>query len=97
MKENLISCLNVVDYVCTTADLCSCNNKGFIGVLKHWLQLADNSILTRFSEALACQQIQESHTCNHIAKVLHDIHLKYGSTDKVNKIISTVTDNASNF
>ena len=73
MKEHLISRLSAVDYVCITAGIWSYNNKGFIGVTVHWLQLVDNCNPTCFSAALASQRIKEWHTHDHIAKLLHDV------------------------
>lgn len=49
--------------------------------------------LQRHSAALACQRFKGHHTHDRVAKVLADIHKKYGLED----VVATVTDNASEF
>lgn len=83
--------LNAADVVCTTADIWSVNNKSFMGMTVHWLL----PNLKRNSAALTCCRFFGSHTYDRIAEVICDVHnchdLEFG------KIVTTVTDNASNF
>ena len=83
--------LNAADAVCTTADIWSVNNKSFMGMTVHWLL----PNLKRKSAALTCCRFFGSHTYDRIAEVICDVHnchdLEFG------KIVTTVTDNASNF
>ena len=91
MKELLIEEMGAVDYVCTTADIWSKNNKSFFGVTAHWI---DPTTLQRRSVALACRRIKGRHTFDVIASTLESIHNDYRIGQKV---VMTVTDNGSNF
>ena len=51
--------------------------------------------MKRHSAAIACRRFPGSHTFDRIAKLLEEIHSSFDLDS--NKIISTVTDNASNF
>lgn len=44
--------------------------------------------------AIACQRFEGSHTYDRVAKIILDIHSSFGLN---NKVVATVTDNASNF
>ena len=90
MTEQLIQELGAVEYVCTTADIWSKNNKSFFGVTAHWI----DRTLQRRSAALACRRIKGRHTFDIIASTLESIHNEYRISQKV---VMTVTDNGSNF
>ena len=91
MKDGLTNDMMKVDYICTTADIWSCNNKSFFGVTGHWV---DPVTLERRSAALACRRVTGRHTYNVIAEALNSVHVQYRIGSKV---IVTVTDNAANF
>ncbi|KAG5277557.1 hypothetical protein AALO_G00118970 [Alosa alosa] len=90
MEANLKAALGDVDFVSTTADIWTMNNKSFMGVTVHWI----NSTLQRNKAALACKRIRGRHTYDVIGAEIEEIHSSYGLHSKV---VATVTDNASNF
>ncbi|KAK1883288.1 putative AC transposase [Dissostichus eleginoides] len=90
MDANLKATLGEVDFVSTTADIWTVNNKSFMGVTIHWI----NSTLQRKKAALACKRIRGRHTYDVIGAEIEEIHSSYGLHGKV---VATVTDNASNF
>uniref|UniRef100_A0A3Q2WY69 HAT C-terminal dimerisation domain-containing protein n=1 Tax=Haplochromis burtoni TaxID=8153 RepID=A0A3Q2WY69_HAPBU len=90
MNSNLKATLQEAEFVSTTADIWTVNNKSFMGVTVHWI----NSTLQRNKAALACKRIRGSHTYDVIGAEIEEIHSSYGLQGKV---IATVTDNASNF
>uniref|UniRef100_A0A9J8BKG2 Uncharacterized protein n=1 Tax=Cyprinus carpio carpio TaxID=630221 RepID=A0A9J8BKG2_CYPCA len=89
MDANLKAALGDVDFVLTTADILTVNNKSFMGVTVHWI----NSTLQRNKTALACKRIRGRHTYDVIGAEIEEIHSSYGLHGKV---VATVTDNASN-
>jgi len=83
--------ISKIQFVCTTADIWSCTNRSFMGIT--YLYLDDN--LKRNSCVLACCRMKFAHTHIEIAKMLSNVHQQFGLF--VDKIVGTVTDNASNF
>ena len=83
--------LNIANAICTTAAIWSINNKSLMGMTVHWV----SPDLKRKSNALTCCWFTSSHTYDRIAEVICDEHnfhdLEFG------KIVTTVTDTASNF
>ena len=90
MAANWKAALGDVDFVSTTADIWTVNNKMFMGVTVHWI----NSTLQRNKATLACKRIRGRHTDDVIGAEIEEIHSSYGLHGKV---VATVTDNASNF
>ncbi|CAM4542482.1 unnamed protein product [Leuciscus chuanchicus] len=90
MDANLKAALGDVDFVSTTADIWTVNNKSFMGVTVHWI----NSTLQHNKATLACKRIRGRHTYDVIGAEIEEIHSSYGLHGKV---VATVTDNASNF
>lgn len=90
MDANLKAALGDVDFVSTTADIWTVNNKSFMGVTVHWI----NSTLQHNKAALACKRIRGRHIYDVIGAEIEEIHSSYGLHGKV---VATVTDNASNF
>ena len=88
---NIKSLLNDVSYVATTTDGWSSGGRSFVGVTAHWV---DPNTIKQFWAALSCERLQGSHTYDALAKALRSTHIKFGITKKV---VSTTTDNASNF
>jgi hypothetical protein len=78
-------------FVCTTADIWSCTNRSFMGITCHYL----DDKLKRNSCVLACRRMKFAHTYIEIAKMLSNVHQQFGLS--VDKIVGTVTDNATNF
>lgn len=91
MEANLKSTLDDVEFVSTTADLWTANNRSYMGVTLHWI---DKATLERNKAALACKRVRGRHTFDVIAAELESIHASYGV---LNRVVATVTDNASNF
>lgn len=89
-KEALIERLKKVKYVCLTADLWSHRKKSYLGVTLHYID--DN--MHRVSVLLTCSLFDADHTGANIASELQAIIHQFELQDKV---ISTVTDNGSNF
>ncbi|KAM7296462.1 uncharacterized protein ISCGN_021620 [Ixodes scapularis] len=79
-------------YVATTADIWSTHHRSFMGVTVHWI---DADTLSRRSLALACRRFPGSHTYDRIAEMLEDIRQSFDISRE--KVVATVTDNASNF
>ncbi|KAE9530032.1 hypothetical protein AGLY_011494 [Aphis glycines] len=80
------------NFICTTADIWSCNNKSYLGMTCHFI---NENTYDRSSYVLGCRRIKGSHTYDNIAEIINEITQTY----KINnsKISHTVTDNASNF
>lgn len=91
MINRLQQTLNQIDYVCTTADIWSNNQKSYMGVTCHYI----NENLNRCSVVLGCRRIKFSHTYLEIGQLLTEIHKSFNLVGK--KLVGTVTDNASNF
>ncbi|XP_034045365.1 uncharacterized protein LOC117527238 [Thalassophryne amazonica] len=91
MREELMAKLASVQYVCTTADVWTANNRSFFGMTCHWI---DPDSLERKSAALGFTRLQGRITYDTIAGQIHDIH---GAYNIVSKVQTTVTDNGSPF
>lgn len=91
MEANLKAALHEVDFVSTTADIWTANNKSYMGVTLHWLR---KDTLERKKAALACRRVRGRHTYDVIGQEIEDIHSAYGIG---NKVVATVTDNGTNF
>lgn len=89
--QNLSLVLENVSYVCTTADIWSMHHRSYLGMTIHWI---DHKDLKRKSSALACKRFKSPHDNHRIADLIELIHTKFKLNDK---IVATVTDNASNF
>ncbi|KAF3840281.1 hypothetical protein F7725_018998 [Dissostichus mawsoni] len=92
MEKELRKTIDAQDYVSTTADIWSANNKSFLGVTVHWI---DADTLKRKKAAIACRRFRGRHTYDAIATELEDIFSQYGLTN--DKVTACVTDNGSNF
>ncbi|XP_031358213.1 uncharacterized protein LOC116181900 [Photinus pyralis] len=83
--------LDSVQYVCTTTDIWSSNNRSYLGMTCHYF----DANLIRCSSVLACRRMRYSHTHLEIGRAVSDIHKEYNLKDS--QIVGTVTDNAANF
>ncbi|KAK1884417.1 Transposable element Hobo transposase [Dissostichus eleginoides] len=92
IEKELRKTIDAQDYVSTTADIWSPNNKSFLGVTVHWI---DADTLKRKKAAIACRRFRGRHTYDVIATELEDIFSQYGLTN--DKVTACVTDNGSNF
>ncbi|KAF2353120.1 Ribonuclease H-like domain [Trinorchestia longiramus] len=88
MKDSLISKLEQVKWVGTTADCWSVDKKRYLGVTVHWL---DPNTRDRKMAVMACERIMGSHTHDALTQVMN-IHRQFGIEDKVTMI---TTDNAA--
>lgn len=88
----LAKCISVQSFICTTADIWSCNNKSYLGMTCHFINERDFS---RHSYVLGCKRIKGSHTYLNIAEVINKITKIFNINNS--KISHCVTDNASNF
>ncbi|CAI5662784.1 unnamed protein product [Oreochromis niloticus] len=91
MERNLKAALNEIDFVSTTADIWTANNRSYMGVTLHWIS---RTTLERHKVALGCRRICGRHTYDVIGTEIENIHSSYGL---LNKVVATVTDNGSNF
>lgn len=91
MVDNITNTLSSVLYVSTTADCWTKGKKSYIGVTCHWI---NSKSFKRESVSLECCRLQGRHTYDVIAKALYKIYTTYKIQ---NKIVSTTTDNGSNF
>lgn len=91
MEAELKKAFNEIDYVSTTADIWTANNKSFLGMTVHWI---NGTTLQREKAAVACKRIRGRHTHDVIAAEIEQVHSFYGLS---NKVTATVTDNGSNF
>ncbi|KAM4717816.1 uncharacterized protein zbedx [Anableps anableps] len=91
MREELLAKLSSIQYVCTTADIWTANDRSFFGMTCHWI---DPDSLERKSAALGFPRLQDRITYDSIAGRIHDTHVAYNIESKVQ---TTVTDNASPF
>lgn len=89
-EESITEMCRTPQYICTTCDIWSGKKRSFFGVTAHWI--TEN--FERKSAALACRRFNNKHTGERIANLLTEIHVAYEIEDK---IVATVTDNASNF
>jgi len=78
-------------YICTTADISSCNNKSYLGMTCHFL---DENTFIRHSYILGCRRIKGSHKYINIAQVFSTITQTFQINNS--KISHTVTDNGTN-
>jgi len=88
----LTSLLIKQQYICTTADIWSTNNKSYIGMTCHFIVEIS---YTRHSCVLGCRRIKDGHNYLNIAEVINEITQTYQIS--TSKITHTITDNASNF
>lgn len=79
-------------FICTTADIWSCNNKSYLDMTCHFF---DEENFKRYSYILGCRRIKGSHTYLNIAQVINQITQTYNIVNS--KVSHTVTDNATNF
>lgn len=90
-KEKLIAELANVKYICATADIWSTKRKSFLGATIHYV---DENTLEKKSRALCCRRFRSPHDYERITSLLSAIYEEFNISEKV---ICTVTDNASNF
>jgi hypothetical protein len=74
----------------TSFDLWSARNRSYLGMTTNWID--EKSLLFK-SKTLACQRFPAPHTYDRIARVVLDVHAKYGIDSAVAHV---VTDNGSN-
>ncbi|XP_025199104.1 uncharacterized protein LOC112597325 isoform X1 [Melanaphis sacchari] len=91
MVDNITNTLSSVMYVSTTADCWTNGKNSYLAVTCHWI---NSKNFKRESVSLACCCLEGHHTYDVIVKALHKIYTMYKIQ---NKIVSTTTDNGSNF
>lgn len=87
MKEQLREELQSIEFVSTTVDIWTADNKSYLGVTAHCI---DPETLKQRKAALACRRFKRRRTHDAIATELDNIHSSYGIS---HKITATVTDN----
>ena len=87
----LLSVLESVPYVSTTADCWSAHHRAYLGMTVHWLDPATRS---REHAVLTFSRLRGRHTYDVLARAMADVHARYNIQDKVTM---TTTDNGSNF
>ncbi|XP_024869998.1 uncharacterized protein LOC112453440 [Temnothorax curvispinosus] len=92
VTEQLLQVFQNVKFICSTADIWSTKHRSFMGVTAHWI---DENTLQRHSAVLACKRFKGTHNYISIANLLFEINMQYNLKSK--QIVSTVTDNGSNF
>lgn len=90
VHNETVVALTEAETICTVGDIWSTKHHGYLGMTCHWL----NDKLERRGRVLACRNFKSPHTADRIAEQICSIHEEHGLD--VNKIISTITDNASN-
>ncbi|KAM7315752.1 uncharacterized protein ISCGN_005535 [Ixodes scapularis] len=91
MRDSLRNILKKIETVCCTADCWTSFHRSFLGVTVHWI---NPESLARESAIFACKRLTGRHTYDVLAAALQDVFREFKIT---NKILVTVTDNASNF
>ncbi|XP_076057324.1 uncharacterized protein LOC143034865 [Oratosquilla oratoria] len=89
-KSDLCNLLHDTSYVATTADTWAVENRVFIVMTGHWI----GKDLRRQHCTLACREIKEKQTSDHLAQAITDIHQEFGLA---NKVLATTTDNGANY
>ena len=95
MHDIVKSALSKASFVCTTADIWTVNRKSYLGMTAHYIDINSDFSVSRNSVGLSCQRFLGSHTYDAVAGKMFNIHNSYNLG--VEKIIATITDNASNF
>jgi len=80
IQAKLTDELSSLKYICTTADISSSNNRGFLGTTAHWI---DEESLNRKSAALCCTRFRGRHTYDPTAATLEQVNAKCGITRKI--------------
>lgn len=88
--ENMKKEFANLKYLCATADIWSTRRKSFLVITVHWI---DQKTLERKSKVLCCRRFHSPHDNETIAGMVSSIYDEFGIT---NKVLCTVTDNASN-
>lgn len=70
----LTSLLNKQQYICTTADIWSTNNKSYVGMTCHFIE---EITYTRHSYVLGCRRIKGRHNYLNTAEVINEITQTY--------------------
>ncbi len=91
MEKDLKKTFVDLEYVSTTADLWTAQNKSFLGITVHWTEPAS---LQRQKAAIACRRFCGRHMYDVIAAEIEQIHSSFALCGK---ITATVTDNGANF
>jgi len=94
MTSGLKSLLSSVSHVCTTAHIWSSHNRSYMGMTVHWIGDTSETYI-RKSATISCRRFTGAHTYDRIAEVISAVHADFDLP--LDKIVSTVTDNASNF
>ena len=97
-EDGIAQLMKELQNVTEVATTCDCwtskaHRREYIGVTCHWLQV-ENGCIVRKQAVLCCKELQGSHTFDLLAQEIQDIHQQFTLTGKV---VSTTTDNATNF
>lgn len=91
MVDTITKTLSNIEYISETADCWTQGKKSYLGITAHWI---NTTTLVREGVSLACTAIKGRHTFDLLAREIQNINMKYKIQ---NKVVSTTTDNGSNF
>lgn len=76
MESDLKRTFENMEFVSTTADIWSANNKGYLGMTAHWI----DENFKHEKAAIACKSVKGCHTYDLIAREFEQLHSNYGIT-----------------
>ncbi|XP_076044376.1 zinc finger BED domain-containing protein 4-like isoform X2 [Oratosquilla oratoria] len=91
-KEKIKARIQQQQYICSSIDIWSTSHHGFLSIAAHWI---DGVTLERHGAALGCCRVMGSHTYGEVAERFEEINSEFEILDA--KVVSTVSDNYSNF
>ncbi len=80
METDLKKTFADLEYVSTTADIWTAQNKSFLGITVHWI---DPASLQRQKAAIACRRFRGRHTYDTIAAEIEQIHSSFALCGKI--------------
>lgn len=88
--DDTVAMLAKSKYVATSADIWSCSNHGYMGMIATTI----NANFERVSRAIACKHFPNPHSGQRVAEIIIDVHQSYDL--ELSKLVGTITDNGGN-